>query len=359
MKKIIIFLSVITILAACKKTEMPVQSERELATESSAKKGGTTASLTVTTTSVYVGSAISSNANGNIGSGGGGNSVSERGFCYSTSTGPTIANDTARAGSGSGDFQRLLEGLSVGTTYYVKAYAIKSGTVYYGNELSFTTLSLGMPSPGIGTVNDIDGNVYNTITLGTQVWMVENLKTTKFRDGTAIPNVTDNAPWSYNATGITPAYCDYNNTPANSDVYGRLYNLFAMKDSRGIAPAGWHVPNFNEWITLFNYLGGAGVAGGRMKEAGLTHWLTPNTGADNSSGFTALGSGDRAWGTGTFYGLQTRASIWSSNSSYSSGSNSANLNVIYLNYNSASWSMTLGGIGGGQNFGFAIRCIKD
>jgi len=131
-----------------------------------------------------------------------------------------------------------------------------------------------------------------------------------------------------------------------------------MKDSRGIAPAGWHIPNFSEWNTLLSYLGGGGIAGGRMKEAGLTHWLTPNTGADNSSGFTALGSGDRAWGNGTFIGQQLRASLWSSTSSYISPGN-ANLHVIYLNYNSASYSMTLGNIGGGQNFGFAIRCVKD
>lgn len=353
MKKIIISLLMMTVIIACKKTELPVQSENEIATASSDKKGGT-ASFTVTTTSVYVGSAISASANGSVSSNGSGN-VSERGFCYKTSTGPTIDDDTARAGSGSGSFQRLIEGLSVATTYYVRAYAVKNGTVYYGNELSFTTFSIGSSSPGIGTVYDIDGNAYSTLTYGTQVWMLENLKTTHFRDGSTIPNVTDNAPWSSSATGTTPAYCDYDNAPANGATYGRLYNLFAMKDSRGIAPAGWHVPNFNEWLTLLNYLGGGGIAGGRMKETGLTHWLPPNTGADNSSGFTALGSGDRAWtANGTFCCLQSRASFWSSSSN-----SSGYLNVIYLNYNSASYSMTLGGIGGGQNFGFAIRCIKD
>lgn len=337
---------------------MPDQRTEESVAASANKKGGS-ASFTVTTNSVFVGSAINATANGNVSSSGGGN-VSERGFCYSTSTGATIDDDTAQAGSGSGSFQRLLQGLSIATTYYVKAYAIKNGTVYYGNELSFKTLSIGLPSAGIGTVTDIDGNVYNTITYGTQVWMVDNLKTTKFRDGTSIENMTDNAPWAYNSTTTTPAYCDYNNTPANSDVYGRLYNLFAMKDSRGIAPAGWHVPNMSEWTTLFNYLGGAGIAGGRMKEAGNTHWLYPNTGADNSSGFTALGTGDRAWtSNGSFCCQLSRASLWSSSSSYTSGSSGANLNVIYLNYNSASHSMTLGSIGGGQNFGFAIRCIKD
>ena len=341
---------------ACKKTEITTQQLQEATFASADKKGSGNNGLNVTTTSVNVGSAISSGANGSIS--GGGNSISERGFCYNTSPGPTITNDTARAGSGSGDFQQTLTGLSPATTYYVKAYGIKNGSVYYGNELSFTTLSLGMPSAGVGDVNDIDGNLYHTITLGTQVWMVENLKTTSFRDGSAIPNVTDNAPWAYNATTTTPAYCDYNNNPANSAVYGRLYNLFAMNDVRGIAPVGWHVPSFSEWNTLFLYLGGWNIAGGRMKETGLTHWLTPNTGADNSSGFTGVGTGDRAWSaTGVFSPLQMRSSLWSSSSSYTSGS--ANLFVAYLVYNSASTSMTAGTIGGGQNFGFGIRCIKD
>jgi uncharacterized protein (TIGR02145 family) len=360
MKKILSTISLLVLLFACKKTSLPDQQSEEVSSTSENKKGGTTSSLSVTTNSVSVSSAVSAYVYGTVSSSGGGSSVSETGFCYSTSPAPTIANNTVTTGSGSGNFQRSITGLSVSTTYYVKAYAIKSGTAYYGNELSFTTLSLGLPSAGIGTVTDIDGNVYNTITLGTQVWMVENLKTTRFRDGTVIPNVTDGAPWSYSSTAITPAYCDFNNTPANSNTYGRLYNLFAMKDSRGIAPAGWHVPNFAEWNTLFNYLGGAGIAGGRMKETGNTHWLYPNTGADNSSGFTALGTGDRAWAsTGSFCCLQSRASFWSSSSSYGLTSNSAYLNVIYLNYNSASYSMTLGGISGGQNFGFAIRCVKD
>ena len=356
MKKIFSSLVLIVLIIACKKTEVPVQLKDEIATASAQKSGGNT-SFTVTTTSVYVGATTSASANGSVSSSGGG-TITERGFCYSTSSGPTIDDDTARAGSGTGSFQRVINGLSIGTTYYIKAYAIIKGAVYYGNQLSFTTLSLGMPSPGIGTVNDIDGNTYNTITLGTQVWMVENLKTTHFRDGTEIPNITDNAPWSYNSTSTTPAYCDYNNTPANSDVYGRLYNLFALKDSRGIAPAGWHVPIYSEWNTLFNYLGGWEIAAGRMKETGYSHWLSPNTGADNSSGFTGLGTGDRAWSSnGTFCCQLSRASFWSSSSSFSSGS--ASLFVAYLNYNKESTSMTVGGIGGGQNFGFAIRCIKD
>jgi len=341
-----------TIFFACKKTEIEVQPDQEIETASTNKEANK--SFAVTTTSISSSSAILTYAVGNVSSSGGGASVTERGFCYGTSAEPTIANDTARAGSGSGDFERLIEGLSNTTTYYLRAYAIKTnGDIYYGNELSFTTLSFGLPSPGVGTVTDIDNNVYNTITLGTQVWMVENLKTTKFRDGAAIPNITDNTAWM-NTT--SEAYCDYNNILANSAEYGRLYNLYAVKNSRGLAPAGWHVPNYAEWNTLFRYLGGAGVASGRMKEAGFAHWDSPNTGADNTSGLTALGSGYRTT-SGPYYSLKRRALFWSSLSSIQA--TSLNIHAIILEYEYNRWLQQDGGFGGTSSFGYSVRCIKD
>ena len=352
MKKFISCMVLIALITACKKTELPDQQAEEFTTTTADKKGGGgTTGLVVTTTSVNSGSTTSATANGSVSGG----NISERGFCYSTSSGPTIADDTARAGSGAGTFQRLLTGLSSGTTYYVKAYAIKNNVVYYGNELSFTTLTLGMPSPGIGTVTDIDGNIYNTITLGTQVWMVENLKTTRYRDGSLIPNVTDNTAWTNATSG---AYCDYDNNPANSVDYGRLYNLYAVKDSRNLAPAGWHIPHAGEWNTLMNYLGGGGIAGGRMKESGFTHWDSPNTGADNSSLFTGLGSGSRNYG-GSFFNLKRRAVWWSSSSSYSGSPSFPFIHAIILDFSYANWSMQQGSIGGGTAYGYAVRCIKD
>lgn len=356
MKKISTSLLAILLFTACKKTELPAEPVEELATAT--KKGGGS-TLTVTTQSVSVASISMASASGSISSGGGGSSVVERGFCYSTSTNPTIANDTARAGSGAGNFQRGITGLATGTTYYIKAYAIKNtGSIHYGNELSFTTFTLGMPGPGIGTVTDIDGNVYNTVTLGTQVWMVENLKTTRYRDGTSIDNLADAQEWNTTTSG---AYCDYNNDPANAIDNGRLYNLYAVKDSRNLAPTGWHIPNFSEWQTLMNYLGGAGIAGGRLKEAGLAHWDSPNTGADNSSWFTALGSGHRSYGsTAPFFNMKRIAIFWTSSSSYSSNPNSFPfINSIILDYNSASWSYQAGSIGGGTRYGYAVRCVKD
>jgi uncharacterized protein (TIGR02145 family) len=357
MKKIISAIIIIAFISGCKKTDSSLQTKDENFVSLAKNTGGS--NLIVTTTSVYVGSAIGASANGNISSSGGGSTVSERGFCYHTSPSPTIANDTARAGSGSGNFQRGLVNLTPGTTYYVKAYAIRNGSVQYGNELSFTTLSLGLPTPGVGTVYDIDGNSYNTIKLGTQTWMVENLKTTHYRDGSIIPNIPDASDWTNTTTG---AYCDYDNNPSNVPEYGRLYNLVAMKDPRQIAPAGWHVPSFGEWITALNFLGGGLVAGGRMKETGFSHWLSPNTGADNSSGFTAAGSGMRRGfsSDGTFFGLKDRCMFWSSSSSYNNSSPSFPfINTINLYYNSSSYLYTQGNIQGGLAFGFSIRCIKD
>jgi uncharacterized protein (TIGR02145 family) len=141
-----------------------------------------------------------------------------------------------------------------------------------------------------GTVTDIDGNVYRTVRIGSQEWMAENLKTTSYRNGDAIANVSDNNSW-FNLT--TGAYCNYNNDENYVATYGRFYNWYAVNDGRNLAPAGWHVSTDADWAALITYLGGEAVAGGYLKEAGTTHWSSPNTGATNESGFTALPGGYR------------------------------------------------------------------
>jgi uncharacterized protein (TIGR02145 family) len=346
MKKLFLWSLIITLFVSCKKKATLVEHGSEIYTASADNKDQNK-NLTVTTISVLANSAIKALLHGNISYGGGGNSIVDRGFCYATIPDPTLSNDTAQAGSGAGDFSILIQGLAPGTVYYARAYARKNnGEIYYGNELRFTTLTLGLPGEGIGSVTDIDGNIYQTATLGSQVWMVENLKTTRYRDGTPIANITDNTAWSTTTTG---AYCDYNNDPSKSEVYGRLYNWFAATDPRNIAPAGWHVPSSTELLTLITYLGGAGIAGGRMKEAGTAHWLAPNTGADNSSGFTALGSGFRIH-NGSFTGFQARTIFWSTSS----------LGVfIGLDYNSADFHAFAGGFPPIFYYGHSIRCVKD
>jgi uncharacterized protein (TIGR02145 family) len=196
------------------------------------------------------------------------------------------------------------------------------------------------------TVTDIDGNIYHTIKIGTQVWLLENLKTTKYRNGDPITNAIDGNAWAFATAG---AYCNYNNNAANSQLYGRLYNWFAVNDSRKIAPTGWHVPSYNEWMVLINYLGGETVAGGKLKEAGLSHWAAPNLGADNSSGFTALPGGNRS-SSGTFDFTGTYAYWWSStvhsaNKAWAFYVDSNYVRVvIFQDYNV---------------FGYSVRCVMD
>jgi uncharacterized protein (TIGR02145 family) len=200
------------------------------------------------------------------------------------------------------------------------------------------------------TVTDIDGNVYHTVIIGTQVWMLENLKVTKYRNGDPITNVTDGTQWG-NLT--TSAYCNYDNNAANANMYGRLYNWYAVHDNRNISPTGWHVPANSEWQTLVDFLGGSTVAGIKMKEAGTTHWQTPNTGATNESGFTALPCGFRyRGGSDTFSGIGSYSYWWSATEVDSTGAwhrylryNSTEINLYNYSYHKA--------------YGMAIRCVKD
>jgi uncharacterized protein (TIGR02145 family) len=157
------------------------------------------------------------------------------------------------------------------------------------------------------SVMDIDGNEYQTIKIGTQIWMVENLKTTRYNDGTAIPLVTDSATWG---ALTTPGYCWYNNdSVSNAKSYGALYNWYTVNSGK-LAPAGWHVPSDSEWTVLSTYLGGDNVSGGKLKEAGTTHWNSPNTGATNETGFLALPGGFRYY-SGTYSNQSIYGTWWS------------------------------------------------
>jgi uncharacterized protein (TIGR02145 family) len=169
-----------------------------------------------------------------------------------------------------------------------------------------------------GTVTDIDGNVYKTVKIGEQWWMAENLKVTHYRNGDAIPNVTDNTEWEGLSTG---AMCSYDNDDNNIETYGLLYNWYAVDDSRNIAPAGWHVPTDEEWKELEMYLGMSQAdadntgsrgtdEGGKLKETGTSQWTRPNTGATNESGFSALPGGYRIY-AGIFSYFYLDANFWS------------------------------------------------
>ena len=207
------------------------------------------------------------------------------------------------------------------------------------------------------TVTDIDGNVYSTVTIGTQVWMQENLKVSKYRDGSAIPNKISNTDW-YNAT--SGAFTIYNNDTINNTLFGKLYNWYAVADPRGLCPSGWHVPTNSEWYTLENYLdptvndsnatGYVGTdLGGKLK-AVSSLWTNPNTGATNSSGFTALPGGNRNYG-GSFLDIRNSGYWWSSTQVSSSYS--------WFRYLNSGGANSVRGNSFGGTDGFSVRCLKD
>lgn len=199
-----------------------------------------------------------------------------------------------------------------------------------------------------GTVTDIDGNQYKTVTIGTQTWMAENLKVTKYNDGTEIPNVTDLTSWINLTTG---AVCTYNNT-TNADTinnYGRLYNWYAVNTGK-LCPTGWHVPSDAEWTILNNYL--LSNAGGKLKERGTIHWISPNEGATNETGFTALPSGGRS-NNGTFIGIGSSGYWWCSNER-----GQENAYNVWLSCNDGNL-YDYGGIITNDICGFSIRCLKN
>jgi uncharacterized protein (TIGR02145 family) len=225
-----------------------------------------------------------------------------RGVCWGTSSNPTVENNRTADGTGTGEFVSSIAGLKFGTSYYLRAYATNSAGTSYGSELKFTTKTPGVQfntSLTYGTITDIDANSYKTIPIGIQVWMAENLKTSKLNDGTAIPSVTDDAQWT---NLLAPAYCWFdNNDTLYKNIYGAYYNWFTVSTGK-LCPVGWHVPSDDEWQLLVDYFGGSNIAGSKIKEAGTNNWVFSNNDATNSSGFTALPGGMRGTLDGTFSG---------------------------------------------------------
>ena len=212
------------------------------------------------------------------------------------------------------------------------------------------------PNLNYDSVNDNDGNTYKTIQIGTQVWMAENLKATKYNDGTAIPHITVNATWAAATTG---AYSDYSNTPANSATYGRLYNWYAVDNNaatkvasnggKNVCPTSWHVPTDAEWTTLTTNLGEESVAGGKLKETGTTHWTSPNPGATNETGFTALPGGNR-YNDGAYGHIGGNGCWWSS-----TGDSTADAWVRYMGFLSSNvYRSNLNKLNG-----YSVRCVRD
>jgi uncharacterized protein (TIGR02145 family) len=195
-------------------------------------------------------------------------------------------------------------------------------------------------------VADIEGKIYKTVKIGTQVWMAENLKTTRLNDGTDVPLATDASTWS-NLT--TPGYCWYlNDADSFKDVYGAIYNGYTAETGK-LCPVGWHIPSKEDWQILRGFLGDSTKAGGKLKEAGTLHWLAPNKGTDNSSGFSALPSGIRYF-EGTFASILSYTCFWSDTET-GDGDNW----YVALYFAEASFIIDHRN----KKHGFSVRCLKD
>ena len=295
----------------------------------------TTAYSSLDVTTVVSGGNITSDGNG---------AITERGVCWSTTSGPTVSDSKTSDGIDIGSYTSNVSGLTAGTTYYLRAYATNSAGTAYGNEITFNSM-----------VADMDGNKYHTVYIGTQMWTVENLTNTTFNNGDAIP--TTNSPGDDISGEATPVYQwparDYNFNDISAE-YGRMYTWYVASDSRNVCPTGWHVPTNAELESLKTYLGGEAVAGGKLKEAGETHWLTPNTSATNETGFTALPAGDRlpTGGAGAFVNTFERGYFWSSDVDSFDPSLSFGQT---LNYDDAAMVQN----GYNPKAGVSIRCTKD
>jgi uncharacterized protein (TIGR02145 family) len=245
-------------------------------------------------------------------------------------------------------FYYNLTGLRPSTKYYYRIYALSEGGTAKGEEMSFTTTdSTGFvinfnSSLVYDSIYDFEGNKYKTIVIGAQTWMAENLRSVKYNDGTDIPFIQDTYQWK---ALTTPGYCWYN---SDSIGYGALYNWFTVNTGK-LCPEGWHVPSDDEWTTLTDFLGGANVAGGKLKEVGTDHWLKPNTGATNESGFTAIPAGFRNY-SGIYsnighYGVWWSTTEWSSLGAW--------FRDVYSGYESVDRSNS------SKISGATVRCLKD
>jgi uncharacterized protein (TIGR02145 family) len=269
----------------------------------------------------------------------GGKTITQRGIVYSTTENPTTLNDKILSGTGIGEFSITITGLTQKTTYFVRAFASNEVGTAYSNQIKLTTNTAST------TISDIEGNTYNTINIGNQIWMTSNLSTSRFRNGVYIPYILNSTQW---ATTKSPALSFYNHDNNFESNYGKQYNWYAVADPQGLCPVGWHIPTNSDWTILSDNLGGLNLAGGRMKNAGTTFWIFPSNGT-NSSGFNGLPGGFRNV-DGTFGILLHNAYWWSATDENEQKAFSRS--IVYTD-NVLSVNSSL------KNQGFSVRCLKD
>jgi uncharacterized protein (TIGR02145 family) len=349
MKKTFIFLSLVIALFSCKKdTTTPNNTNTNTSTSNDPSITSFECSGVKISGTLKKGE-VANNVNATINYSGG------NGKTYITtthnSTGVTGLTATLQAGT-------LANGTGV-LTYSITGTPTSAGNASFEISLGGKTCAINVtvddvsqnPTSGYGSnISDIDGNTYKTVYIGTQQWMAENLKVSKYNDGTTIPNITDNTQWGGLTSG---AYTYYNNDLANNEKFGKLYNWYAVSPTtignNDVCPSGWHVPTDAEWTVLNDYLGGLTVAGGKLKEIGATSWKSPNTDATNTSLFTGLPGGSRV-SIGSYGGIGLSANWWSS--SEFNASSGRNRGLYYANGLSNSASNV-------KNAGFSVRCLRD
>src|SRR5574344_138629 len=318
---VILLVSGIVMLNACKKEKLATVTTSEI-TE-------------ITKTSAKCGWNVTDDGNCKI---------LQRGVCWSTTPNPTTEDAHSIDYGGKGRVKCVIKELIEGTTYYVRAYVVNVQGTSYGEQRVLKTESLFSVKESF--TDSRDGNVYSVIILGWQTWMAENLR---YLPSVSAPNTGSYGSdpyyyvYGYNGTNVEKA-----KETDNYSTYGVLYNWAAANIA---CPSGWHLPSYNEWYDLEQYLGGENVAGGKMKEKWTSHWNSPNTGATNSSGFSALPAGYRYWNGGDFYGINTNTYFWSAsyNDSYNAINFSLDDNSSSLFYNGKH----------AKGYGYSVRCVKD
>jgi uncharacterized protein (TIGR02145 family) len=272
-------------------------------------------------------------------------------FEYDTTTAygySAAAIPDTMSGTNSITVRSNLTGLTTNTKYHYRVKAENSAGVTYGSDVTFTTSDtsataiLYNPDLTYGSVSDIDGNTYKTIMIGTQTWMSENLKTTRYKDGSDIPFIIDVAQWSELSA---PGFCWYNNYSISN---GALYNWYTVNSAK-LCPEGWHVPADQEWSVLTDFLGGANVAADKLKETGTVNWLGSNSTATNISGFTAIPSGYRSH-AGAFNSIRSYGYWWSSTEASTMDAYFRDMNYGYIYVDRGSTN---------KKGGLAVRCIMD
>jgi uncharacterized protein (TIGR02145 family) len=338
MKRFILFVAAISLMA--------------LSLLTSCKKDNDDKKLPVLTTNEATDITHNSAISGGIINDDGGSTITKRGVCWSKKINPTIKDNKSIDGAGAGQFTSLITGLDFNEVYYIRAYASNEFSTGYGMVYSFKTK---------GAVVDSDGNIYRTIVIGDQEWMKENLKTTKYSDGSQIEYPgTDNNAWMTNTSG---AYAWYNNDSSWKNYYGALYNWFAVNNPAGLCPIGWHIPSDSDWYKLAEFIGGKSNGNklkscrqinspleGECKTTQHPRWLShPIHYGTDDYGFAALPGGDRI-GNG-LVGYFEEFGFWWSSSEYS---------------NSQAWFRSLdfnhshiGVFKWEKQWGLSIRCLKD